>query len=222
MKILGTIAILLFTACSSSGGVGIEVKAVTNDDSAPGANLDVVDEGATSFRFQESVIYVRHIQVDLFEEENSIDIDGPFLIDLVTGTSTPSLDDVEIPEGTYKRVDIRVDDSDDQLDGNSFVAVAQFEYDGAPVTLDLGLHFNEDIRIEHPDGVALGPDTDLVAEFVVNDWLADVDIAECIDDDDLEIVDGVLTINESVDTGACSAIENTIKENMKRGTRIDD
>ena len=221
MKTLGTIAILLVTACSSGGSVGIEVKAVTADEPATGANLNVVDEGDTSFRFQESVIYVRHIQVDLFEEEASIDIVGPFVIDLVTGTSTPSLADVEIPEGTYKRVDIRVDDGD-SLDGNSFVAIAAFEYEGAPATLDLALHFNEDIRIEHPDGVALGPDTDLVAEFVVNDWLAGIDIAGCIDDADLELVDGVVTIDETTDNGSCSGIENTIKNNMKRGTRIND
>ena len=42
-------------------------------------------------------------------------VDGPFVVDLVAGTSTPTLDDVRVPAMRYDRVDLRVDESDDEV-----------------------------------------------------------------------------------------------------------
>ena len=135
-----------------------------------------------------------------------------------TGISTPSLADVLIPAGTYKRIDFRVDDNGAD---SSFAMTATFQYEGAAMTMDLNLDFNEDIRIEDPQGIIVDGDSDLIAEFVVSNWLGRVDVGSCIDDEDVTVEGSTVVIDDSSTSGSCSDIENTIKDNMKNSGQLD-
>jgi len=228
---LSTMALVLFTGCSDSAEVGqvqlrMEAASATHE-----AQLTMADS-STEFVLESATLNVRHVELDLpdgtscadvvgdgsCEDEDKIVREGPFLIDLLTGESTPSLGSV--PAGTYARIDFRVDDSD-ALDDRSFVTTAAFELDGEPMALALALKFNEDIRIEQPDGVSVEADDDLFVSYVTADWLAGIDIAECVRDDELAVVDGVVTVDDDATSGGCSDIENTIKENMKRSGQLN-
>ena len=89
------------------------------------------------------------------------------------------------------------------------------------MTLNLNLDFNEDIRIEDPQGLTVDADSDLIAEFVVNNWLGGVDLGSCIDDEDVSIEGSTVVIDDSSTSGSCSDIENIIKENMKNSGQLD-
>jgi hypothetical protein len=209
--------------------------------------LALQDEAGADFSMPTALVHLRHIELDLPAGKTCADIEadlvggeclveekiriqGPFVVDLVTGTSEPDLGATLIPAGTYSRIDIRVDDGDPQegliepgspLDDYSLVVETKFTYNQEPATLKLSLNFDEDIRIEERAGVAVQADTDLVAEFVVNDWLAGVDIVGCLDSGELVLDEtGTATIDDSAD-GACGGIEDIIKNNMKNSGQLD-
>ena len=236
--VLNTVALVSLGSlgCDSSGpdAAGLALIAVTVDQPAGAAELAVTDDADTEFTLTTASLEVRDIELDLPEgtlcadveadlvgatcSDETIKIDGPFTIDLVAATSEPTLDDIELPALSYRRLDVRVDDNSDDV---SFAALADFELDGAPVVLDLSLGFNEDIRVEGGDGVAVDADTDLVVEFVASDWLSGIDIAGCIEDGDLTVDAGTVSVSDDSSSGSCSDIENTIKDNMKNSGRLD-
>lgn len=199
---------LPLVACVDSGpDTGAAGFALTAD----GATAPVVDDSGTSFTLASGHLDVRRIELDLpagltcadvagvlvgatcepaeagdDTPEDKIRISGPFDVDLVAGTATPSLAGVVIPAASYTRVDLRV-----QAFTSSFTRAT------APTTLDLAFDFSEDIRIEQPGGIAIAPGDDLIARFATANWLAGADLAGCLD------------------RGACTGIEDIVRTNMK-------
>ena len=241
-KYLFVIVSFSLIGCSGEGGgtAGIAVQAVTAaGEPAAGGELAMLDDASTEFTLAAATLNIRDIKLDLpdglscgdveselsgatcsadpLEAEDTIEIEGPFSVDLVTGVAEPTLDDVRIPALTYQRLDIRVDDTGDV----AFAALADFELDGDPTVLDLTLDFSEDIRVEGGDGVVIEEDTDLIAELVAADWLAGIDVAACVADGDLNVSSGTVVISEATTEGDCSDIENVIKENMKNSGQLD-
>ena len=237
---------VLTAACSDGGEAGVAVSALSRSGVVPVA----ADARGVSFTVQQGLLHLRHIELDLPRgtscgdiagqvrgaechaadrpgDEDKIRIDGPFAVDLVAGTSTPSMTGITIPAGTYARIDLRVDDGlPDQgvvapgspLDDNALAVVAAFDDAGAPAVLDLRLNFDEDIRIEQPGGVAVAPGDDLIARFAATDWLAGVDLGACVAT--LTAVDGRYVIDDRND-GACAGIEDTVKATMKNSGDLD-
>lgn len=235
---------LLAAACGGGGDAGIAVSART------GASVPVAtDARGVAFTVSEGLLHLRHIELDLPDgqscddvgplvraechrgdtaaDEDKIRIDGPFAVDMIAGTSTPSLAGVTIPAGTYRRIDLRVDDGDpaeglvaagSPLDDNAFAVIASFDDDGQPATLDLRLNFDEDIRIEQPGGVVVAEGEDLIARFAAANWLAGVDLGACVGT--LTATDGRYVIDDRRD-GACGGIEDTVKSAMKNSGDLD-
>lgn len=152
---------------------------------------------------------------------DKIKIDGPFLVDLLAGTSTPSLDAVRVPALDYDRIDFRIEPSDGgELAGASWVTEATFTRDGAPASLALSLRFNEDLRVERPGGVQVDPSAPLLVRFDVTGWLSGVGLAECVASGEADAAGGVV-IDDRTDGGACGDVEGAIKEAVKRSMQLD-
>lgn len=228
----------LLGACVTDGDVaGVGVRAVTGGGDVPASpsELTFTDDGGNQFAIESAYLHLRDIELDLPDGltcadiastlsgadcepgDDKIVITGPLDIDLVAGTATPSLAAVEIPAGQYERIDFRVDDN---AQDTSFAVVADFERDML-YTLNLNLDFSEDIRIESPLGVSVDAGTDLIAEFVVGDWLAGIDVGSCMDAGDVTLDGSTVTIDDDSSSGACSDIENIIKDNMKNSGQLD-
>ncbi|MEZ4404458.1 MAG: hypothetical protein R3B06_30845 [Kofleriaceae bacterium] len=234
-------AALAGVGCSDGSTAGVAVSALTG----PGAGSPVAtDAQGTAFTMSQGLLHLRHIELDLPAgtacadladqltgatchdadnpgDEAKIRIDGPFAVDMVAGTSTPSLAAVAIPTGSYRRIDLRVDDGrpdegvvapGSPLDDNALAVIATFDHAGAPATLDLRLNFDEDIRIEQPGGVAVAAGEDLIARFAASNWLAGVDLGACVAT--LTATDGRYVVDDRND-GACAGIEDTVKRAMK-------
>lgn len=148
-------------------------------------------------------------------------VDGPFLVDLKAGTTSPSLDAVKIPDLGYARVDVRIDDDEvGHLDGrNSWLMTTQANVEGQAVAVDIALKFNEDIRFEAQGGVRTtgGP---LMVSFDTTGWFEGLDVNACVDSGDIDVKDGVITISDDSDLGSCSSFEGTLKENLKRSGQL--
>ena len=210
--------------------------------------VEILDEEGekTAFSLSTAEIMVRHIELDLPEgssceeqqdmiqnaicENNTITIEGPMIIDLVNGVSTPDLSEVQIPAGKYKRVDIRIDDADeddglvegDPLEGYSMNVSAIFNSDEGAVDLELRLKFNEDIRFESDEGVEIsGQGGTLLANLDPSSWFDANVLNDCISEGDLVEEDGVIFIDDEDQSNDCSDIENSIKDNIKKSGQLD-
>jgi hypothetical protein len=187
------------------------------------------------FTLTSARIHVRDIKLDLPDgsdcddragtvcTNDTIEIRGPFDIDLMTGVSTPSLDVVRVPAGTYKRIDFRIDD-DGALDDRSLVATADFVHQGQPMTLALSLRFNEDVRVEAPQGITVSGDgAALLTLFDATAWLDGLDVAECLTRDELVVDGSTVTVDDDLTsgTGSCSEIENVLKLNIKTAAQLE-
>lgn len=158
----------------------------------------------------------------------TIIVNGPIVVDLLTGESSPDLRKVRLPTGVYKRIDFRLDDAKDQglsatdpLNGNTFVARATFQNNGQPTTLAVALSFNEDLRVEEENGVTLsGDEGELLLLLKPTSWLSDVPVIDCLNKGDLVVDNGVVLLDERP-KGGCSGVEDTLKRNIKRSMDLD-
>ncbi len=234
---------ILAAGCSENDtSVGFSISAVSSTGSESSGDLAMTDDGSVDYTLKSAQLHLRNIELDLPDGQTCADIAdtldngvtceiaevgddsdklviaGPFDVDLVSGTASPSLETIVIPAGTYKRIDFRVEDNNDDV---SFSVNADFLHNGETHTLQLSLDFNEDIRVERNQGITVDANTSLVAKFVVNNWLAGIDLEQCIDDNDVQIEDKTVVIDDASTSGSCSDIENTIKDNMKNSGQLD-
>lgn len=194
------------------------------------ASFSITDSGGTTFAITEARTNVRHVQFDFLESSSSssrqISLNGPFIVDLITGLSNPPINAFDVEPGIYKRIDVRLDDTkasdgllsgtDDLLD-NTLLVKGSFDYDGvADRNFTFLLKFNEDVRFEVPGGISVneGEIKDFVLNLVVDEWLNNINITECLDEGDVVLDDnGDLIIND--DNGDCDNFEGAIKTYIK-------
>lgn len=189
--------------------------------------------------------YVRHIELQLPSDSNcqeqgnddrrverscgdesKVRINGPFVVDLISGEATPPLPALQIPPGNYTRVDVRFDeaapdegvvDAADPLARRTMLAAGRLE-DGTPY--DLSLAFDEDARFEDPAGLAIPEEVGALLLWLdVSAWFTALPLAECRQDGDLEMVNDRLQLAEG--RGSCSDVENHLKEQIKRSGQLD-
>ena len=195
--------------------------------------LILTDAGGIVFTLHEARINVRHIELDrldstAIDSTETVTFEGPYVFDLLRQTATPEWVPVEIPEGLYKRMDIRVDDAEtvdgllmegDPLLGNSIYVSGLFSYEERDDRqFEISFQFNEDIRFENDEGVSLSREfsRQLQAYLVVQDWFTGTNIAACLMNGDMELdTAGNLSINDDNARGQCAEVENHIKTNMK-------
>jgi len=246
LYIFATLTIL--TACNDSSTepnsetrASFSVVLSSNSSSTPKLNavdsLSITDMGGTHFTITYAKINLRHIQFDFPSEDSrskdldtteQISIEGPFVVDLMDGSSTPSITEFNIEAGTYKRIDLRLDDvkptdgiispSDDMYD-NTMILKGIFTYDGiTDRNFTFKLKFNEDIRFEEPYGILIqkGGNTQILLNLHVEEWLKNINITKCLDDSEINLDNnGDLIIDDNNGNGDCSDFENTIKHNIK-------
>ena len=246
----------IFTACSDDptapagdGTATFTMQLSSSTGSASKSTLNsvvtdtifsVTDLSGTLFSIKEARVSVRNIQFDFPDGvvdtlgEDKISIDGPFVIDLMTGVSTPAISEFTIEPGIYKRIDVRLDDSkasdglvdsSDALFENTLVVAGNFDYDDATGrSFSIVLKFNEDVRFEEPGGIVIDEDAlnNVVINLLVDEWLQGIDITTCLDDGDLTFDnDGNLLIDDSSGGGSCQDIEGIIKTNIKNNFDLD-
>ena len=241
-----SLLIPLLSACvDGPARVHISLTGVSNQVAAK--SLDASDAEGAPVLIDSAFANVRHIQLDIPEdsegcveeeleapvlcESGKVVVEGPFVFDLMTGASTPSLDEVTLPSGTYKRIDVRLDDAepsdglveeDDAMAELSLLVRGAVDVDGDLVEFGLALQFNEDARFEEQGGILVEGDSTLPLSLNVAEWFDGVDLAACIASDEIEPGDnGVYWIDEDVSGGDCSDVERDLKENIKESGQID-
>lgn len=218
-----------------------------------GAALDASSSSAGALHAETALAFVRHIEFYLPEGEcaladagdddaleadagddgceDKIRVKGPWVIDLMTGKATPSMDEIRIPAGAYRRVDVRFEDADKNAAKSlnipaelaEWTLVATGAYDGeAAESFDMKLKFNNDARFQSDAGIVVTANgaQEMVMALDVERWFSAVSLEECFEKERLDVVDGALMIVD--ESKRCNAIENAIKEVMKHPNRLED
>jgi hypothetical protein len=156
----------------------------------------------------------------------AIHFNGPFRVDLLSGSSNPPLENLAVPVGTYKRVDLRVDDYKDSptdpLYGYSLLLYGRYTSGTTTITFRFALEFNEDIRFESPTGITIGTEggKDFLLQFPVSTWLGRADLTSCFQN--LPSGTTFLNIDDQSDnepSDACK-IEKILKDSFKNSYRF--
>ena len=234
-RLLSTLLVL--AACASSDDpqapAGLDIGAtarVMTDDGA----FEVAESSSATVTIASASAVLRDIELDLPDgetcaalppdavvapvrcSEDKLHVDGPFVVDLVARTSSPSLDDIVLPSGTYRRLDMRFepDGSDVSLSVAGTIAV-----DGAEHELTIELPIREDARFESPGGVVVDGSTSLLAHIDLDVVFAQVPLKECLDDGDLDVIDGAVHVTDRSD---CGEVRNAIEEALKESWDLDE
>ncbi len=244
------LALPAFAACGQAAdeqpGYATVTMALTVQAEETPDGLLVEEAGGGELVLDNALAFVRDIEFDLpdgvscsgdddfdgecDEDSDKIVVTGPWLVDLMTGTATPPMDDIRIPAGRYKRVDVRFDDAEPAqapgLEIPAELAGATLVADGTTSTGDaerfqLRLKFNEDARFETEDGIDVDETGTqaMLLELDASSWFASVNLSDCVEDGDLAIDDGVLMIDD--EDGSCSDIENDLKRAIKESGQFD-
>jgi hypothetical protein len=251
LLILASTAGLALSGCGAETGngiAGVKMRLTASGGSqAASTTLRTTDAQGTAFNITRAKAHVRHIELeapgaklcndedyegaplDVHCDSAKIRIEGPMIVDLIDGSSIPSLETIKIPAATYKRVDVRIDDAKtdeglvqtgDRLDGQSFDASGTFNYQNAETDFAMRLNFNEDARFENSEGVTVSENgaREVLLLLDVSAWFNRLPITDCIKDGDLAITEGKLEIE---DKGGCSDVENQLKDAMKKSTKLE-
>lgn len=247
---------MLATACGSddpnAGADGIATVRMALSASEPPegsepGTIALEDAAGTAFTIEFAEAYVRHIQLDLSDGQSCADLDfafeapvscrddkieitGPFVFDLIAGTSEPSVAELRIPSGDYDRVDVRFEDAEpdeglvgesDPIADHTMRASGRFDNDGEEMPFDLVLKFNEDARFEAPGGIALGEagGTDAMLLLDVSRWFEALPVIECMEAGDFSVEDGTLLIDD--ERSECGDIENSLKDAIKNSGQLE-
>ncbi len=156
---------------------------------------------------------------------NVVRIDGPWVIDLLSGELDPPLEGVEVLDGPFVAVEAKFGkgkagelgiESGEALDGASFVL--QGTHDGAPYVLRLDL----DAFARFGPGEITTDSSTVALSFELGPWLSELTLASCIDAGDVPSEGGVLQLAEA-DKQACGDVSRVVRQALARvgQSRVD-
>lgn len=106
-------------------------------------------------------------------------LQGPFVLDLLTGSTTPSLASLQLPAGTAIRVDVRLDDKH-QLNSSSLIVSGNYNANGVSNPFSISYDFNEEIKFRNDSGfeISAAQLNCMVMGLDVEKWFAGVDLSQ--------------------------------------------
>ncbi len=250
-KLIGEGAIKMQVIAPNSAG-RVSAPAFNQSSAVSESETTVVikDAAGTDFTLSRVVALVKDIEFDYADEfkcdsvetvdeddfcspSSKVALEGPFLADLIRGTFSPDVGLFDIPIGTYKRIDIRIDDAkkemalidvDDIMFEHSYLIEGSYDNNGTAQTFALALKFNEDLRIENENGLAITTDAtqNILIGLNVAQWMQGVDLTACLNEEKMAFVEGEKkVINDSTAKGSCTEIEGLVKENIKKSFELE-
>lgn len=224
----------------AKGSVTVALQAVSGSSRDPDGSFTVTDAGGSRFTVRECFANVGRIGLHLPEgldckdadetvcESLKIEVPGPLVANLMTGSWQPDPGSFRMPIGAYRRMEVRLESgpqpagSRSGLDGHSMVIKGEFEYAGrAGRPFSIALDFEEETRFDSDTGLSvdsLGLNRLLVL-LDVERWLSGVDISGCLDSGKLALLsDGGLVLDKG---NSCGQLIGDIRSAVKASGRLE-
>lgn len=159
---------------------------------------------------------------------------GPFVIDLVTGATTPAMDEFVVDAGSYRKVKFHLDHAQvsdsvlpagDALLGHTLLVKGDYRLPGdtAGTPFTLALKFNEEVEMQALSDMVLDPNTlsTILVRLRMDGWLNSLGVATCLADAEVKAsLAGGVTITEDSVLGKCLDVEKTVKRNIRASFRV--
>lgn len=193
-----------------------------------------VDEGGATFHVEEASVFVRHVELYLPSgltcndvaplglpagvscDLEKVRVSGPFRVNLLTGVAAPPLPALDVPAGTYSRVDVRFEE--DELTDVTLVARGIVPVDGVSRPWRLAVELEEDLRFE---GMAIEALEGALARALLgldmSQWFAALPLSACAAAGALPVEDGVIVLSDGNED--CLDVEDVIKAAI-RGSAV--
>lgn len=113
---------------------------------------------------------------DLAGDNDKIRLNGPFVVDLLTGTSTPSLADLTLPSGMVREIKVKL---------SHLTVAGTVDVGGTPTPFNIDSSIDKDIEYSDLSGFEISEAVsvnEIILSFDVAKWLAGVDLAACAAD----------------------------------------
>ena len=212
----------------------------------PGALLTMVDRGGTAFTIDSAVASVDRIEFMLPAgeqceglpgevqsysaacggESDRVRIDGPWVVDLVSGEFEPALEGIDVLDGVFDRIEMKLSAGEagaggvvagDALDGATLDVGGTVALTGSD-TRPFGLTLSMTVQSRFQDGgaVTIGPDADRVQlSLDIGNWLSTLDLGACIGQGEVPSSDGVLRL-ESAPRAACGDVARAVRQALSQ------
>lgn len=220
--------------------VSIEMRLTAPD--AGSERLTLQDADRTSFEITAAYLSVERIEFmlpagDACEELpgdvhaysagcggnlDRVRIDGPWVVDLVTGEFEPTLEGIDVLDGTFDRIEMKLAPGaageaeigeGDVLDGATLDVSGEVDLaDGPSRPFGLTLAMNVQSRFEDGSAVAIGTDADTVQlSLDIGNWFETLTLGTCIAGGGVPSSEGVLRL-EDADRRACGDVSLALRQ----------
>jgi hypothetical protein len=195
--------------------VKLEMKAQTNQSTI---NSRIMNTGLV---FNEVLLGVTELEFELLNEENDdddIEFEGQFIVDLINGTSTPDFGIANIAPGIYEEIELEMDPI---LDGGLSIIVS-FEFtndNNEAVIVEYGNSDELEFEIENDYGFNLeaGVTNQILVMFDLDALFAGIDLNAATADND-----GIVRINKSSNANLAADIDSNLDQILDAGKDDDD
>ncbi|MEX2370192.1 MAG: hypothetical protein WD578_04220 [Bacteroidales bacterium] len=234
-KIVGVIVAMIliagFSACENENTD--ETLGQLNFKAVNYTGFSLKSATVEGFVFDSAHIVLEKIEVKMLEpdgdtlemENDSLEIEdeyefkyyGPFLIDLLSGTSDPELPATEVEPGIYTKVEAEMAYFEEI--GYSFYFSGYFtDTSGAEQWVEFSYAQSEDFKVENPDGF------EITAVQINNVWVM-VDLGRLLEGLDLSEAtvdeDGVIRLNKDSNRDLADIIESNLEDASELGLDED-
>lgn len=233
--LLSAIGVLFFSCGEDvekgTSQVDVNMKATTTLSTISGSSGRVTNTG---FTFLEALVGVTEIELETLEEatmedqsgdqeeedSNEIEFEGNFIVDLLTGTSTPDFGLASLPTGIYEEIEIEMDPILE--DGNTIFILFEYTPDvvGAEkMTIEFSSARELEFELESENGFQLdGINIDqILILFDLDLLIAGIDLANATPNED-----GVIRITESSNQALFEQITTNLDHVLEAGEDDDD
>lgn len=162
-------------------------------------------------------------------DESEFSVRGPFVIDLLTGTSTPDLGSITVPAGTYRKLKIELhhggENDSNGLHDSTLTAKGTLTLpDGAVVPFSLAVRLNENISIRNAAGITLDGSTvnTILVGLAAGDWFKGLDLTSCLGSLDSASLAGGIAVTEDSPIGKCLDAEHFLKDNIRKSFHAEE
>jgi len=163
---------------------------------------------ASTFTFSKALFGISEIdfEIETGTEDQEYEYDGPFQFNVLTETSSPTINTIEIAPGSYHELEFQIDEV---LSSGNSIEISGTCDDGTQYQFEFTTTFDEDYDIQNTTGIeaTIGQTVNFVLQINLTSLFDGVDFSEATMDND-----DIIRINSDSNSNLASIIENNLDD----------
>ena len=219
---------VLLGSCSDDDSSDPNVASVQLKMKATASNSRVVASGRTTnaeLTLREVLLGVTELEFELLdddaapnEDDDEIEFEGNFVVDLINGTSTPDFGVANLLPGTYEEIELELEPILE--DGNTIFVLLEYLPEGATEPYVIEYSNQEDLEVEFERDAGFSLDGGSLSQFLVlldlDKLFSGVDFSSADTDND-----GTIRINVNSNSSLAAQIKNNLYKSLDAGEDDD-